>query len=364
MFLKTEPPYYHDQIAKIGILLVNIGTPEAPHKSAVRRYLKQFLSDPRVVELPRWLWQPILRGIILNTRPKQSARKYASIWSEHGSPLAYHTEQQAKLLQSYFLNQEEHHIIVEWAMCYGNPSIVDKITVLKLQGCDRLLVVPMYPQYASSSSGCVFNTTAAALMHVRNIPELRFIKHFHDHPDYINCIVASIREHWQQHGRAEHLLISFHGLPEYSLKHGDPYYCECHKTARLIAEQLSLTKSYYRVAFQSRFGSSQWLQPYSHEILAELGAQCLNSIDVICPGFVADCLETLEEIAIEGKRIFKLAGGKQFRYIPALNTHVDWIAALAHISKAHLSGWQADPSLNATENAQRLSLAKALGAKA
>lgn len=355
-----EPPFRHDAVRRVGILLVNLGTPEAPTAKAVRPYLKEFLSDPRVVEIPRLAWWPILHGIILNTRPAKSAAKYASIWSRDGSPLAVHTRMQAKLLQGC-MGYKGQQVMVEWAMRYGKPAVADKIGALKAAGCDRVLIVPMYPQYAASSTGSVMDAVADAIKALRNPPELRFIKHFHDHAAYIDTLAERVQTHWRQNGRGDHLLMSFHGVPRFSLDKGDPYHCECHKTARLLAERLGLDKDRYTLAFQSRFGRAEWLQPYTSAVLRELGKRKLGRLDVICPGFVADCLETLEEIAIEGKTEFLSAGGGDYRYIPALNTGSDWITALEQIVAPHLHGWM-ETEDDATR-AARAALAKAQGAK-
>ncbi len=357
----TEPEFRHDQPRRLGILLINLGTPAAPTAAAVRPYLKQFLSDPRVVEIPRLAWWFILNGIILNTRPKQSAAKYASIWTRDGSPLAIYTRQQAKLLQGY-MGDAGQQVMVEWAMRYGQPSVADKLMALKAAGCDRVLAVPLYPQYAASSSGSAMDALADAIKTLRNPPELRIVKQFHDSPAYIDTLARRVQSHWAQQGRGDHLVMSFHGIPRFSLDKGDPYHCQCHKTARLLAEQLGLNKDQYTVAFQSRFGRTEWLKPYTSEVLQQLGTRKTGKLDVICPGFVADCLETLEEIAMEGKETFLTAGGGQYRYIPALNAEPDWIIALARILAPHLGGWL-EHQEDKQATAARLSQARALGAK-
>ncbi|WP_269531114.1 ferrochelatase [Chitinimonas sp. BJYL2] len=357
-----EPAFRHDQARRVGILLINLGTPDAPTAKAVRPYLKQFLSDPRVVEIPRLVWWLILNGIILNTRPAKSAAKYASIWTRDGSPLAIHTRAQAKLLQG-FMGDAGQPVVVEWAMRYGNPSVASKIMALKEAGCDRVLVVPLYPQYAASSTGSAMDAVADAIKSLRNPPEIRFLKHFHDASDYIEVLAQRVEQHWVREGRGDHLLMSFHGVPRFSLDKGDPYHCECYKTARLLAERLGLPASSYTVAFQSRFGKAEWLKPYTSEQLHKLGKAKTAKLDVICPGFVADCLETLEEIAMEGKADFLQAGGGEYRYIPALNSEADWIAALSRIVTPHLHPWlqQAD---DAAALQARKARAAGLGAKA
>lgn len=368
----TEPAFRHDNVRKVGILLINLGTPEAPTTKAVRPYLKQFLSDPRVVEIPRALWWLILNGIILNTRPKQSAQKYAAIWTADGSPLAVHTRALAKYLQGYIgealgSGASRQPVVVEWAMRYGQPAITDTLQAMKAQGCDRVLVVPLYPQYAASSTGSAMDAVADAIKAMRNPPEIRFIKHFHDHPAYIDALAQRVQSHWQKHGRGQHLLMSFHGVPKFSLAKGDPYHCECQKTARLLAEKLGLSKEQYTLAFQSRFGKAEWLKPYTSEQLHRLGKQKTAKLDVICPGFMADCLETLEEIAMEGKTEFVAAGGGEFRYIPALNAEADAVRALWQVLAPHLGGWldaQWDQQQAEAQVRAQLARAQQLGAKA
>lgn len=333
-----EPPYEHGAIARIGVLLVNLGTPEAPTAAAVRPFLKQFLSDPRVVEIPRALWWPILHGIVLNTRPRNSAEKYAKIWTAEGSPLRVHTERQANLLRGR-LAASPFAPVVAWAMRYGGPAVDAGLAQLKGQGCDRVLVVPLYPQYAASSTGSTCDAVFAAAAGLRNVPELRLVKHFHDDPGYIGALARSVREYWTVNGRPERLVMSFHGVPRFTLERGDPYHCECQKSGRLLAEALSLRPEDYAITFQSRFGRAEWLKPYTLETVTALGRQKLRRIDVVCPGFVSDCLETLEEIGIENKAAFLSAGGGEFHYIPCLNESEAWIEALAGIAQAHLRGW-------------------------
>jgi ferrochelatase len=364
----TEPAFKHDSIARTGILLLNLGTPDAPTAAAVKPYLRQFLSDPRVVEIPRLVWWPILHGIILNTRPKKSAAKYASIWTREGSPLKVHTEALAKLLQGHLGEQIQQPIVVEYAMRYGNPSIESKIQQLKAQRCERILLVPLYPQYAASSTASALDEAFRVLQASRNMPEIRTIRHFHDQPDYIQALAQHIRQYWRSHGgRPDVLVMSFHGVPRFSLDKGDPYHCECRKTGRLLAEALELGPDDYRVTFQSRFGRAEWLKPYTTAVLEELGSMQTRLVDVVCPGFVADCLETLEEIAMEGKADFMQAGGKAYRYIPCLNTEPAWINAMINLIRPHLGGW-INPVYDST-TAQDAAIgcarrAKALGAKA
>lgn len=335
----TEPPFQHGTPAKTGILQINLGTPDEPTAPALRRYLKEFLSDPRVVEIPRPIWWLILNGIVLNVRPKKSAAKYASIWMPEGSPLKVHTERQAKLLKGWLGERIKSPFLVEYAMRYGNPSIAQGLDKLKAAGCDRILLLPMYPQYAASTTATANDAAFAHLSRMRNAPALRTIKHYHDDPGYIRTLAHNIRDYWQMHNRPDVLVMSFHGLPRYTLDKGDPYHCECQKTGRLLAEALGLNADQYRVTFQSRFGKAEWLQPYTAQTLEELGRAGTGRVDAVCPGFVADCVETLEEIAQEGKETFLHAGGKTFHYIPSLNENSDWINALGKIVLDNLSGW-------------------------
>lgn len=334
-----EPPYKHGSIPKVGILLLNLGTPDAPTAKALRRYLKEFLSDPRVVEIARPLWWLILNGIILNTRPKKSAEKYAAIWRSDGSPLRTYTEKQAGLLSGYLGERIRSPFAVAWAMRYGSPSVASSIDKLRSAGCDRLLVVPLYPQYAASTTASAYDAVFANLSHVRNVPELRLVKHFHDHPAYISALATRVSNYWAEHGKPEKLVLSYHGLPRFSLDKGDPYHCECHKTSRLLCQELGVAEDMVVTSFQSRFGRAEWLKPYTSDTIKRLGKAKTARIDVFCPGFVSDCLETLEEIAIENKAIFLKAGGKEFHHIACLNDLHEWIQALARIVADHLSGW-------------------------
>jgi ferrochelatase len=356
---QQEPTFQHDYTPKTGVLLINLGTPDAPTGKALRPYLKQFLSDPRVVEVPRALWWLILNGIILNTRPRKSAEKYAAIWGKDGSPLLTHTQRQAKLLRGYLGEQGHLNLVVDFAMRYGSPSVEQVIAGMRSQGVERLLVVPLYPQYAASSSATAFDDVFRTLMKLRNMPELRTVRHFHDDPGYIRALAEQVRAHWQQHGRGDKLVMSFHGVPRFTLDKGDPYHCECQKTGRLLAEALGLGKDQYVVCFQSRFGRAEWLKPYTSEVLAQLGKNHTARIDVICPGFVSDCLETLEEMAMEGKETFLTHGGGEYRYIPCLNESPQWIAALANLVEKNLSGWGVSSS---ELPEQRLLRAKSIGA--
>jgi ferrochelatase len=341
-------------------LLVNLGTPDAPTPAAVRRYLAQFLADPRVVEIPRVIWRPILHGIILRTRPRASARRYASVWTDLGSPLRVHTERQTTLLQGLLGERGRKDLLVRCAMRYGSPSIETVIGELKTEVCDRLLVLPLYPQYAASTTASTLDEVFRIFARIRNQPELRVIRHFHDHPGYIGALARSIKQEWGHRGRPDKLLVSFHGVPRISFTRGDPYHCECQKTGRLLAAALGLGPEQFQVTFQSRFGRAEWLQPYTAATLQSLGRSGTRRVDVACPGFVADCLETLEEIAQECKADFLAAGGKEFNYLPCLNEADDWIAALADIVEQGLAGWD-EPRGDADANAT-VARARALGA--
>ena len=357
-----EAAHRHDRAAKLGILLVNLGTPDAPTPAALRRYLGEFLWDPRVVEIPRPLWWLILKGVILNTRPRKSAAKYAAIWTDEGSPLLVHTRRQATLLKGWLGEHTQAPFALRCAMRYGQPSIASALDELRAERCDRLLVLPLYPQYAASTTASAADAVFAHLRKIRTLPALRLVRQYHDHPAYIAALAANVRDYWQREGQGELLLMSFHGLPRRSLTLGDPYHCHCQKTARLLAERLGLAPQDYRITFQSRFGRAEWLQPYTAATLAELGRQKLRRLDVICPGFVADCLETLEEIAIEGRATFLSHGGGEYRYIPALNEHPAWISALGEIALENLQGWLAAPAQADVE--QSALRARAMGAEA
>jgi ferrochelatase len=335
---QKEPPYKHGTPSKTAVLLVNLGTPDAPTAAAVRRYLKQFLSDPRVVEIPKAAWWFILHGVILPLRSSKSAAKYAAIWSKEGSPLKAHTEKQAALLRGY-LGERGHAVVVDYAMRYGNPGLPAVLDRLKADGCDRILILPAYPQYSGTTTASVWDDVFQHFAGVRNIPELRLVKHYHDHAGYLQALKASVLAYWDRHGRPDKLVMSFHGVPKRTLMLGDPYHCECLKTARLLAAALGLGEGDYVATFQSRFGKAEWLQPYTAPTLVQLAREGVGRVDVMCPGFTSDCLETLEEIAMEGRTEFLTAGGKDFHYIPCLNDSPVWIGALADLTEQHLAGW-------------------------
>ena len=334
-----EPEYQHGTIARTGILLINLGTPAAPTATAVRPYLREFLSDPRVVEISRPLWWLILNGIVLPTRPRKSAAKYALIWTKEGSPLAVHTAKQATLLKGYLGERIKTPHAVAWAMRYGQPSVEKAMLGLREQGCDRILILPLYPQYAASTTASAFDAVFNTVKRMRNAPALRFVKHYHDHPAYIAALAKSVNDYWVINGRPDQLLMSFHGIPRFALERGDPYHCECHKTGRLLAEAIGLTKDQYLVTFQSRFGKAKWLEPYTAPTLETFAKGGLQRVDVVCPGFTSDCLETLEEIGMEARADFLKAGGKDFHLIPCLNERDTWIRALMLIALENLQGW-------------------------
>ena len=325
---------------KLGVLLVNLGTPDAPTASAVRRYLAEFLSDRRIIEMPFMVWKCILHGIILRIRPPKIAKKYAKIWTDKGSPLLAISRNQGKRLHtrlSKWLGAEQVDVCV--AMRYGKPSIATGIHELHARHTTRLLVLPMYPQYCAATTATVFDEVTRQLRRYRWIPEVRFISDFHDHPDYILALADSIRETWHSHPRGEKLLFSFHGIPHRCVISGDPYYYQCRKTARLTAAELQIDDDSWQLVFQSRFGREEWLQPYCSQSLAELGSAGSHSVDIVCPGFSADCLETLEEIERENRQIYTDAGGGVYRYIPALNTRDDHMQLLESLVVQHTAGW-------------------------
>lgn len=346
----------HGSPARTAVLLVNLGTPEAPTAPALRRYLGEFLADPRVVEIPRLVWWPILHGVILNLRPAKSARKYASIWTPEGSPLLAHTARQAKLLRGWLGEEGHPDVLVGFAMRYGHPAIAGELDRLTAEGAARILVVPLYPQYAASTTASVMDAVGNWLARRRNQPELRFVRSFPADRGYIAALAASIGGHWLQAGMPDRLVISFHGLPRRSLDLGDPYYCECQQTGRLLAEALRLPPERVAITFQSRFGRAEWLQPYTQPTLERLAREGVGRVDVVCPGFVSDCLETLEEIALECKAAFLGHGGREFHYLPCLNERQDWIAALGGLALRHLGGWPlaAEADATAAERAGRL----------
>jgi len=334
-----EADYKHESIDSTGILFCNLGTPEAPTPGAVRRFLRKFLSDPRVVEIPRPIWWIILNFIILPFRPRHVAKAYKSVWTERGSPLMAISENQRDALVAELKAQVNIDMPVELAMCYSSPSIPQAMEKLRKQGVRRLLVLPAYPQYSGTTTAAVFDIVSRELQHWRWIPELRTINNYHDDPLYIEALATSVRQFREQNPTGQRLLMSFHGLPEAMLLAGDPYYCQCQATARLLAEKLGLSKDEWAISFQSRLGKAKWLQPYTDKTLEQWARDGIESVDVICPGFSADCLETLEEMAMQNRDVFLEHGGQQYQYIPALNANDAHIQLFAALVQQHSQGW-------------------------
>ena len=365
MPFNTEPEFSHGQApaqgASTGVLYCNLGTPDAPTAPALRRYLAEFLSDQRVVEIPRPIWWLILHGIILRVRPKKSAAKYASIWTAEGSPLKVWTDKQSQLL-GQALQARGHHVSTRYAMRYGSPSVATQLEAFKAEGITRVLIVPAYPQYSATTSASVFDAVYTWAAKVRRLPEFRFLNHYHDDAGYIAALAAKVRAHWATHGQPEQLVMSFHGVPQRTLELGDPYHCECYKTARLLGEALGLTKDSYKVTFQSRFGKAKWLQPYTEPTLVAMAEAGVKRVDVMCPGFTGDCLETLEEINDEAREAFMHAGGQTFHYIDCLNDSPAWSSALASICEQQLSGWPTQSAPDAAALAHSRNTALAVGA--
>ena len=351
--------FRHDQSAGTGILLVNLGTPDAPDRASVRRYLKEFLWDPRVVEVPRPVWWFVLNMVILNTRPGRSAAAYAKVWTEDGSPLLTISRRQRAALEARLQERCGSELPVALGMRYGQPSIAGAMAELRDAGVRRVLVLPLYPQYSATTVASIFDAVAAEMKQWRWLPELRFINHYHDDPAYVAALADSVRAHRAEHGEADRLLMSFHGIPREYFDKGDPYFCECQKTGRLLAGELGLAEDRWNLTFQSRLGPKDWLRPYTDETLQALPGEGVRSVQVLCPGFSADCLETLEEVAMENRDIFLEAGGERYEYIPCLNddpAHIDMLAALA---ERHLGGW---PLRDEDDRQASLERAKRMGA--
>lgn len=330
--MPIEPP-------TVGVLLTNLGSPDAPTATALRRYLAEFLSDQRVVELPRWLWWPILHGVILQLRPQRSAALYRAVWSEEGAPLLAITRRQAEKLQAALRVRYGVDVPVVMAMRYGNPSLAAGLKALKARGVDKVLVLPLYPQYSASATASTFDGVAAALRHERSLPALRFIERYYDEADYIHALAESIRRHQKQHGVPDKLLFSFHGIPQRYADAGDPYPAQCAATVEKVVKRLGLNEDQWMLTYQSRFGREPWLQPYTDKTLERFGRERMAHVQVVCPGFAADCLETLEEIDQQNREIFMSAGGGSFGYIPALNDGDSHIEALANLVERNLAGW-------------------------
>lgn len=343
MPFRPEPPPIESTQERTAVLWCNLGSPDEPTARAVGSYLAAFLGDPRVVEIPRLLWMLILHGIILRTRPAKSAAKYASIWTPEGSPLKTWTRKQATMLAGW-LGERGHRVTVRDAMRYANPSVASQLDALKAEGATRVLVLQAYPQYSATTTASVIDAVNAWSAKIRRLPEFRFVNQYHDDPLYIDALAQSVTRYWHLNGRPDRLLMSFHGIPERNITLGDPYQSQCLATARLVAERLQLMPEQYLVTFQSRFGRAKWLEPYTEPTLRELGRAGVSRVDVMCPGFPADCLETLEEIAMEGREAFLHSGGKDFHYIPCLNDSPAWITAMAGLAERHLSGWPTRPA--------------------
>ncbi len=324
---------------RIGILLINSGTPEASEPAAVRAFLARFLADPRVVELPRVLWLPLLYGVILPWRPARIARKYRRIWSDSGSPLRALTLSLRAELGGVLAQRMLAPLQVEVGMLYSSPELSVALERLRASGAQRLLVLPLFPQYCGATTGAAFDRLSIELRRLRWLPDLQLVADYHDHPGYIEALRASIVAHWQAHGRTPHLLMSFHGIPERSGRQGDPYDRRCHATARLVADELLLQDGEWSVSFQSRFGPAQWLKPYTQGVLAAMPARGVREVTVVCPGFAVDCLETLEEVAIENRAVFMQAGGQRFEYVPALNAGSAHAHCLADLIAQRCQGW-------------------------
>ncbi|WP_455201272.1 ferrochelatase [Kaarinaea lacus] len=357
-----SPQFKHDQQPVLGILITNLGTPDEATTPALRRYLREFLWDPRIVDLPRVLWWCILQ-VILFIRPAKSAQAYQKIWDkDSGSPLLSISRKQVEALRIALKDKIKQPFVVELGMRYGNPSIPSALEKLRQANAQRVLVLPLYPQYSSSTTASTFDAIAATVRNWRWVPEFRFVNQYHDDGNYIASLVNSIEEAWSQHAKPEKLLFSFHGTPKRFLVTGDPYYCQCQKTARLIAEKMNLEEGQWQVVFQSIFGREEWLNPYTIDTLRELGKQGVNSVDVVCPGFSADCLETLEEIDQENREAYLEAGGKEYHYIPALNDRADHIGALANLVQRHCDGWEATTQASEDEAKRRWERAQQLGA--
>lgn len=331
------PPIEGDPV--VGVLLTNLGTPDAPTGPALRRYLKEFLWDPRVVEIPRWAWWLILNGIVLRVRPSRSAHAYNKVWTDDGPPLLVNSRRQQAALGRELQDRLHKNIAVSLGMRYGNPSIADALSELRAKGVQRLLILPLYPQYSAATTASTFDKVAQVLNTWRSIPEVRMVNHYHDHSSYIRAVTNSIWAHWNRYERPQRLLFSFHGMPKKTLDEGDPYFRQCQRTAALIMEALNVPDQQWQVAFQSRFGYAEWLKPYTLDTLKTWGKAGVRSVDVICPGFSADCLETLEEIAVQNREVFLSAGGQIFHYIAALNDQPDHIRALADLVLQHAAGW-------------------------
>lgn len=368
MKYRNETDFKHDEPEALGVLLVNLGTPDAPEVPAVRRYLAEFLSDPRVIELPRLLWLLILNLVLLRVRPPRTAAAYQEVWSAHGSPLLSMSRRQVAAFQPMLDRAFAGPVKVQLAMRYGHPSIPDGLEALNHLNARRVLVLPLYPQYSAPTTASVFDAVTRELTKWRRIPEMRFVNQYHDEPTYIEAIAQSIRDHWATHGEPDRLLFSFHGIPQSYFMKGDPYFCQCQKTTRLVVEALQLPQERWAISFQSRVGTQEWLNPYTDELLTQWGEEGAGTVHVVCPGFSVDCLETLEEVAIRYKEVYLGAGGKGYDYIPALNDSARHIEMMVELVRRHAAGWpqvsqSADESWTPDRLGERLERARALGAE-
>lgn len=324
-----------------GVILVNLGTPAEPTPASVRQFLREFLSDPRVVDVPPWLWKPLLNIVILPRRAPRVARSYQRIWLDQGSPLRHYTQELAAKVNQYFAESaigpgSHASVVVTWAMTYGEPSVSQRLEECKQRGVKNVVLCPLYPQFSSTTTGSVYDCLAKYASVTRDIPDFRCVHNYHDHPDYIESLANSVERHWQTHGRGQKLLISFHGLPERYVEQGDPYIDQCRITARLLAEKLQLESNHWQTGFQSRFGRAKWVEPYADAIINDWASHNIKTIDVICPSFATDCLETLEEIGVEYKAMFQQAGGDRLALIPCLNSSRDHVELLTTIVKEYL----------------------------
>ena len=362
MKYKSQTSFTHAQADKVGVIISNLGTPPSPTKQGLKPYLKQFLSDPRVVEVPKVIWWCVLNLIILNIRPKRSAKAYETVWTDEGSPLLVHTKNQATGLRAKLEAEYGENVVISYAMRYGQPSVSHAIDDVLEQGARKIVVLPLYPQYCASTSGSTFDAVAEDFVKRRWLPDLRFVSHYHDNAEYIKCVADKIRTHWENHPKADKLLFSYHGIPKRYLLNGDPYHCECYKTSRLIAQELGLNESEYMTTFQSRFGREEWLKPYTDHTLKAFPEQGVKSVQVVCPGFSSDCLETIEEIGEENREYFEEAGGERYEYIEALNSDEAHLNMLFNLIKDNLRGWDLDPS-KSNDYKQRDALAKKLGSE-
>lgn len=362
MEYKSYSQYKHGDDLAIGVLITNLGTPDAPTEAALKPYLKQFLSDPRVVEPPpaRWLWLLILNAIILRKRPAQSAEAYKTVWDTEGpgAPLLNISQRQIEGIAQRLQNRLNTRVEVALGMRYGNPSIASGLQALQAKGCDKILVLPLYPQYAGATTASTFDAVFDELKQWRWVPALRTVSHYYRHPGYIEALANSIREYQQVHDKPDLLVMSYHGIPQRYWDNGDPYPCQCFTTSRLVAEKLGLKEDEYKVTFQSRFGKEPWVQPYTDETLKSLPAQGIKHVQVICPGFSADCLETIGEIGEENREYFEEAGGETFGYIPCLNDRADHLDALADVVLTHLQGWDTPLSTEELETVKTRALAR------